>query len=58
MGRTLDGFDKQAFVAFLIDRTDVAAVDLQVRQTQPRQVTDHAEAPAEMLQAQREAERS
>ena len=52
----LDRFDEQALVAFLIDRADVAAIDLQVRQTQPRQVADHAEAPAEALQAQRETE--
>ncbi|MNN85177.1 hypothetical protein D3C81_2024350 [compost metagenome] len=58
MGRTLDGFDKQALIALLINRTDVATVDLQVRQTQPLQVADQAEAATEMLQAQGEPELS
>ena len=54
MGGTLNGFDKQAFIALLIDRADVAAVDFQIGQSESRQVADHAEAPTEMLQAQRE----
>ncbi|MNV03477.1 hypothetical protein D3C71_937470 [compost metagenome] len=56
MGRTLNRFDEQALVALLIDRADVAAIDLQVRQPEPCQVADHAEATAKMLQAQGEPE--
>ncbi|MOA32422.1 hypothetical protein D3C78_1536380 [compost metagenome] len=41
----------------MVDVADVAAVDLQVRQAQVRQVADHAEAPAEALQRQAEAKR-
>ena len=51
MGGTLDRLDKNALVAFLINGTDVAAVDFEVRQAQVRQVADHAETPAETLQA-------
>ncbi|MNC35717.1 hypothetical protein D3C75_842100 [compost metagenome] len=58
MGRALDGFDEQVFVALLINRTDVATVDLQVGQSQARQVADHAEASTEMLQTQGEPELS
>ena len=56
MGRSLNSFDKQALVTFLVDGANVAAVDLQVRQAQARQVTDHAEPPTETLQAEGETQ--
>ncbi|MCY1183958.1 hypothetical protein D9M73_246140 [compost metagenome] len=52
MGGTLNGFDEQPLIAFLINRADVTAIDFQVRQPEPRQVADHAEASAKTLQAQ------
>ena len=56
VGGALDRFDEQALVAFLVDGTDVTAVDFQVGQAQARQVADHAEATAKTLQAQGEAQ--
>ncbi|MNR33943.1 hypothetical protein D3C85_1516700 [compost metagenome] len=53
----LDRFYEQPLVLLLVNVADVAAIDLQVRQAQVRQVTDHAESPTKALQRQAEAKR-